>query len=142
MSIDPKFALRPRRDVNANVKELSVARRAPLQMSVGLEERKRLRTVAPANTPLRRTLMWIKTLPPDVQPGTLVRRFARIANLIAATWGDPKSFDAYMESLLTDTRGNRRGFAPAVHAEFVALRRYRDTLTDDGSPWDTQGKRG
>ena len=41
-----------------------------------------------ANTPLRRTLTWVAGLPPDVQPTALAGHFARIANLIAASWGD------------------------------------------------------
>jgi len=111
-------------------------------MNVGLEEQKHLRKVAPANVPLRRTLTWVAGLPPDVQPTALVGHFARIANLIAASWGDRKTFDAYMESLLTDKRGNRKGFPPEALTELMALQRYRDGLEDDDLGWDTVGKRG
>jgi len=97
-------------------------------MSVGVEEHKHLRKAAPANIALRRTLMWVASLPPTVRPTALVRRFAGIANLIAATWGDEKAFDTYMESLLTDKRGNRKGLPPHVVGELVALQRYRRTL--------------
>ena len=128
MPIYHKSALRPRRDIYANAEERLVLRQAPSQMSVELEEHQHLRTAAPANKPLRRTLTWVASLPADVQPTALMRHFARIANLIALTWGDPRFFHAYMESLSTDKRGNRRGFPPVVLAELGALQRYRDTL--------------
>ena len=129
MSIYRKSALRPRSNVYANVEERLVLH-APSQMSVELEEHQHLRTAAPANKPLRRTLTWVASLPPDVQPTALMRHFVRIANLIAATWGNPRFFDTYMESLLADKRGTRRGFPPDVLAELVALQRYRDTFQD------------
>ena len=110
-------------------------------MSIGLEEQKNLRKVAPADAPLRRMLIWVARLPPDIQPTALVRRFAGIANFIAATWREPKSFDIDVESLFTDKRGNRQGFPPEVLAELVALQRHRDSLMADGSAWDTVGKR-
>ncbi|HKE40146.1 MAG TPA: hypothetical protein VKG21_09935 [Casimicrobiaceae bacterium] len=55
----------------------------------------------------------------------LMRQFARVANLIAATWGDLEAFETYMESLLTDKRGNRKGFPPDVVAELSALEIHR-----------------
>ena len=142
MSIYRNSARRPRNDVYANEEERLVPRSGPSQMNVGLEEQKHLRKVAPANVPLRRTLTWVAGLPPDVQPTALVGHFARIANLIAASWGDRKTFDAYMESLLTDKRGNRKGFPPEALTELMALQRYRDGLEDDDLGWDTVGKRG
>jgi hypothetical protein len=122
-----KPARRPRSDVYANVEEGLVLRQAPSQLSVALEEHAYLRTAAPANKPLRRTMTWLATLPPGVQPTALLRHFARIANLISATWGKPKVFDTYMESLLNDKRGNRRGFPPEVLSDLITLQRYYDT---------------
>jgi len=142
MSIYRNFALPPRSDVYANEQEMLVPRDEPSQVDVGLEEHRHLRKGAPANVPLRRTLTWVAGLPPNVQPTALVGHFARIANLIAATWGDRKTFDSYMESLLTDRRGNRKGFPPEVLAELMALQRYRDSLEVEDVAWDTVGKRG
>jgi hypothetical protein len=142
MSIHRKFALRPRSDAYANVEKRLVLRQTPRHMNVGLEGHKRLRKEARANTPLRCTLMWVASLPPDVQPTALVRHFARIANLIAATWRDPKSFEICMESLFIDKRGNRQGFPPEVLAELVALQRHHDFLMDDDAARETIGKRG
>jgi hypothetical protein len=115
--------------------------RPALPMSVGIEEHKESRRAAPANLLLRRTLVWLASLPPDILPTALVRRFPRIANLIAATWRDPKSFDAYMESLLTDNRGTRRGFPPDVLAELEALQRCHHALREESSAWDGVSKR-
>ncbi|MDQ2963865.1 MAG: hypothetical protein M3R31_12025 [Pseudomonadota bacterium] len=128
---------------NAYASRAPVPLRAPTQMSVGQEERKRLRKASPANMPLPRTLTWVASLPPNVQPTALLRQYARIANLVAAAWGAPKPFDAYMESLLNDTRGNRRGLPSEVLDELVTLQRYHhDTIREDDAPWETVSKRG
>jgi hypothetical protein len=86
----------------------------------------------------------MEDLPPDVRPTALLRLHARIANLIAATWGDPKAFGTYMESLLRDTRGNRQGFPPEIVAELVALKQYYDKREEDDHIiiWQSAGKRG
>jgi hypothetical protein len=100
------------------------------QIDSELDLHQPLRKATPINRPLLRTLMWVADLPHDVQPIALLRRFARIANLIAAAWGDRKCFHVYMESLLADKRGNRRGFPPDVLRDLIALQRYYDTRTD------------
>jgi hypothetical protein len=97
---------------------------APSPMRVSLEEYKSLRRVDPIDTPLHHTLLWFASLPPEVQPFVLLRRYARVANLIAATWRHRTSFRPYIESLLIDTRGDRRGFPPAVRRELMTLERY------------------
>src|SRR5437764_13002835 len=142
MSIYRKFAPHPRSDVYANTEERLVSRTEPLHVNFELEKHKRLRKEAPANIPLRRTLTWIADLPLDIQPTALVRHFPRIANLIVATWGDRTTFEAYMESLLTDKRGHRKGFPPEALTDLMALQRYRDSLDADDLAWDTVGKRG
>jgi hypothetical protein len=115
--------------------------RGASQIDIEADQHQRLRKATPINKPLLRTLMWVAELPHDVRPIALLRRYARIANLIAAAWGDRKCFHAYMESLFTDNRGNRRGFPPDVLSELVALQRYYDTR-DQNSPWDAVSKRG
>ena len=96
--------------------------RSDLQrFDVEQEGHRHLRKAGPANTPLPRTLAWFASLPSEVQPSALLRQYPRITNLIAATWGDSKAFDSYMESLLTDKRGNRRGFPRDVLRELGAL---------------------
>jgi hypothetical protein len=133
----------PRSDVyaTATMEEEEASPCSPSPNNVEVGEKKHLRKAAPAKMLLPRTSTWVASLPPVVQPTALVRKFARIANLIAATWDDPKSFDAYMESLLTDKRGKRQGFPADVLAELVTLQRYHDTLKDE-SAWNAVGKRG
>jgi hypothetical protein len=111
-------------------------------MSVGIEEHKDLRQAASANILLQSTLMWVANLPPDIQPTALMRRFPRIANLVAATWGDPKFLDTYIEALLTYSRGTHRGFPPDLLPQLVALQRYRRTLRDESLALDSVSKRG
>ena len=98
------------------------------QVNVDLEERRRLRSAKPAEVALPRTLRWVASLPPEVQPTALVRRYARIANVIAATWGHATSFRSYMDCLFRSDRETRQGFPRDVLGELIALKRYHDAL--------------
>jgi hypothetical protein len=140
MSCYRKFApsLANANDVRSDVYALetmktSLVRRLSSQIHAGVDEYQHLRKATPVNTLLPRTARWIESLPPRVRPVVLVRQFARIANLIAATWGNVEHFENYMESLLTDKRGNRRGFPPEVLAELSALEVYRLTIERSNS---------
>ncbi len=110
------------------MEERLAPRRTTSKTSVGLEEHRHLRNAAPADKPLPRTLNWVASLPPDVRPTALLRRYARIANVIAATWGHATSLRSYMDCLFSENRGTRQGFPPEVLSELVALKRYHDTL--------------
>jgi len=113
------------------------------QPASGTDDPKRLRRGSPANILVPPTLKWLETVPANVRPHTLVRQYPRIANLIAAAWRDPKAFYAYMESLLHDKRGNRKGFPPEVLHELVALQQYYEMRNrDDNSVWSDVGRRG
>jgi hypothetical protein len=103
---------------------------------------KDLRRAAPASIVLPPTWKWVESLPPNIRPSALLRQYPRIANLIAAAWGDRKSFDTYMDSLLADKRGNRKGFPPEVLKDLAELRRFYDVAKDDTSVWHTVRKRG
>jgi hypothetical protein len=94
------------------------------------------RNAAPASMPLPRTLKWAASLPPDIRPISLLRRYPRIANLIAATWSDAKAFERYMESLLTDKRGgSRQGFPVDVLRELTTLAlHHSESLLGTGGP--------
>lgn len=135
MSIYRKFDIDPPTGVvvNETMEEGFVPRRTASGMSVRLEEHRHLRKAAPANTPLPRTLKWVATLPPNVQPTALLRHYARIANVIAATWGHATSLRSYMDCLFSDNRGNREGFPPEVLSELSTLRDYLDAHRDDNS---------
>jgi hypothetical protein len=106
------------------------------------EAYKRLRKNQPANIPLPRTKAWFEGLPPEVRPSALMRHFPRIANMIAAAWDDLVQFETYMNSLLTDRRGGRKGFPTDVIAELGALNTYRHSDQDFAAPaiaWSDAG---
>ena len=142
MAVYPKFApsVRNSNDIPSDVYAIesmkaSLARRPTPQISLGEDQYKHLRKTSPANIPLRRTLEWVEALPPRVRPMALLRQFARVANLIAATWGDVEAFETYIESLLTDKRGNRKGFPPEIVEELSALEVYRLAVERRDPPW-------
>lgn len=85
---------------------------------------RQLRRAQPLNQPLPATWRWIAELPPQVRPLSVVDRFPRIANILARTCLDGADFAAYMDSLLQDRRGDRRGFPNDVRSELVILGNY------------------
>jgi hypothetical protein len=86
--------------------------------------KRKLRKGEPANVLLPRTLTWAARLAPGIQPHALMRRFARIANSLAADWEHPATTYAYLNSLLIDKRPGRKGFPAEIVAELLALRRH------------------
>lgn len=82
----------------------------------------------PINVVQPRTLAWAADLPGDIQPQQLLRSFARIANLIASRWDEPRALYVYFGELLIDRRKGRRGFPPEVRSELLALRAYYSHL--------------
>ena len=79
---------------------------------------------------LPRTNNWIRSLPEQVRPHALAARFARIANFICAVWDDPPACLQYLEELLVDRRGGRKGFPIGVLRELNNLRAYYVTMHD------------
>jgi hypothetical protein len=92
------------------------------------EEWIKRRKTEPANGLLKPTFAWASTLPIEVQPRSLLYKFPRIANLLAAMWPDPNSFRRYIDDLLVDKRGNRQGFPVDVLRELFELRAYYDEV--------------
>jgi hypothetical protein len=86
------------------------------------------RKAQPANVILPLTRRWINSIPTEFRPQTLPIRFGRIANLLAATWDNPKECTAYISSLLHDDRGGRQGFPPEVMQDLRDLRVYYAAL--------------
>jgi hypothetical protein len=87
-----------------------------------------VRKAAPANQPFPATFKWIAGLPPEVRPLELLKRFPRIANMLAQAWSDPAAYREYMFDLLIDRRGGRQGFPQDVRSELLRLRTYFDDL--------------
>ena len=113
------------------------------QDSSHAEEHKRRRKAEPANVPLSRTLNWVEGLPSSVKPTALLRQYARIANVLAATWDDPKALSSYMDCLFREDRGNRKGFPSDILCELLALQEYHAKLdAKNVSTWAVVRKRG
>jgi hypothetical protein len=104
--------------------------------SVNWTERRKL--AAGGAEPLRTaTLQWILKLPEHIQPRHLHLRYPRIANKLAAEWEHIAVCEGYLDSLITDKRGGRKGFPLAVAQEIAALREYFFRLHHKNlTPWD------
>ncbi len=85
---------------------------------------KHLRRAQPLNFALPATWRWVARLPPDIRPLSLLDEFPRIANVLARTWPDAPNFAVYLDSLLHDRRGGRRGFPGHVQSELMMLRDF------------------
>jgi hypothetical protein len=84
------------------------------------------RRLQPLNQLLPATAKWAGTLPAGVQPLALLQRLPRIANAISRSWRDPVALRSYMDELLVDRRGGRRGLPPDIHNELLTLRQFHD----------------
>jgi hypothetical protein len=84
----------------------------------------RQRRAAPVAFLLPSTQKWLDALPRRVQPHALCDFYPRVANFVAAMWGDTESVKAYFDELLVDRRLGRRGFPPDVFKDLRALRDY------------------
>ena len=135
MSTDRAFDIETSNDLSADdTTAEKLVPRGTSRMDIGSEEYRHLRRAEPACKPLPRTLKWVASLPPNVQPTALLRHFPRIANVIAATWGHSISLRSYMDCLFSDRRGTRQGFPPEVLRELVALKHYHNSLKPSDSP--------
>ena len=83
------------------------------------------------------TIQWILKLPPHIQPRHLQVKYPRVANRIATLWGDEGGCESYLDDLLTDKRGGRKGFPLNVATEIASLRDYHFRLHHKGMvAWD------
>jgi hypothetical protein len=84
----------------------------------------RQRRAAPVAFLLPSTQKWLDAMPRRVQPHALCDYYPRVANFVAAMWGDTESLRAYFDELLVDRRIGRRGFPRDVFNDLRALRDY------------------
>src|SRR5437762_4635208 len=83
------------------------------------------------------TIQWIMKLPAQIQPRHLQVKYPRVANRIAALWGDPTGCESYLDDLLTDKRGGRKGFPLNVATEVSSIRDYYFRLNHKGgAAWE------
>ena len=84
----------------------------------------RQRRASPVAFLLGNTQKWLDALPYRVQPHALCEFYPRVANFIAAMWGDTESLRVYFDELLVDRRGGRKGFPLDVFNNLRVLRDY------------------
>ena len=70
------------------------------------------------------TIDWMLALPVALRPARLADRLPRLANQIAAVWGDRQRCLGALNGLLTDDRGNRRGLPNDLRLEIQALQQH------------------
>ena len=72
-------------------------------MSIGVHPRKS----NPDNEVTPQGRKWLRSLPPDVRPISLVEKHPQIVNLIALAWDNPSAINALLTDLLVDARRTR-----------------------------------
>jgi hypothetical protein len=70
------------------------------------------------------TIRWMAGLPADVRPFGLAQQFPRIANAIAQLWPRVARCTEYLDSLVLDDRGGRKGFDYGIAQELTRLHGY------------------
>ena len=83
-----------------------------------------VRKARPAEYLLPLTEKWFDAFPADKAPCALASQYPRVANMIAVQWRDHRGAPELFEDLLTDKRGGRAGFPPAVRRDLLMLQEY------------------
>lgn len=83
-----------------------------------------VRRARPAEYLLPLTEKWFDRFPPERAPCALASQYPRICNLIAVHWNDHRGAPELFEDLLTDRRGGRAGFPPAVRRDLLAVQEH------------------
>jgi len=100
------------------------------------------RTRIPEEPLLNVTRTWLASLPQDVRPVELARQFPRIANRLRHLWTRVATCEEYLDGLLVDRRGNRKGFPLKITQELESLREYYALLHPKRrSIWDSVDER-
>ena len=69
-------------------------------------------------------LAWLEQLPPEVRPKELAIQYPRIFNKIVELWRRPLLCEKYLDELLMDERGTRKGFPEDVATELTVLKNH------------------
>lgn len=70
------------------------------------------------------TYRWFAKLPENIKTWDLIRYFPRIANELADVWERPTVCARFLDQLLLDNRGDRKGFPVKVMREIMTLQHY------------------
>lgn len=98
----------------------------------------------PAESLAPEAITWLASLPFTVRPRQLPIQFVRIANSLGRTWADPLRCASYLDDLVLDRRGDRRGFPLDIALEIVSIKNYFETVVNPTpqSVWDEVAARG
>ena len=70
------------------------------------------------------SVAWLQSLPPNVTPHELARRYPRICNRMVERWKYPDLMIHFFDHLLIDNRGTRRGFPMTIALEIAGLQEH------------------
>jgi hypothetical protein len=71
------------------------------------------------------THLWLRRVPPRLHPKQLCRHHPRLANRLAGYWDDRAQVLQFIDDLLIDRRGGRKGLPDRVRAELQLLGRFQ-----------------
>ena len=95
------------------------------------------RKEAPTETLSDQTAAWMAEMPESVRPRQLALRYARIANRICQLWPERLKCERFLDDLMTDQRGGRKGFPLQIANELATLRDHYFRLHHHGkSAWE------
>jgi hypothetical protein len=95
------------------------------------------RKQAPTETLSDETAAWMADLPESARPRQLALRYARIANRICKLWPERLKCERFLDDLMTDHRGGRKGFPLHIANELATLRDHYFRLHHQGkSAWE------
>lgn len=109
--------------------ELEATRKRGVQIAQGPAESR-----AEGDRLLDATVRWLAGLPEDSRPIELARNCPRVANALAQLWQRVPRCEEYLDSLVVDDRGGRKGFPFDVAMELTRLRRYYAALHPVATP--------
>ncbi len=135
---------RPANDPYAPLEDLDRQRRREAELD---EARQQSRRKAPSQSDLKllpESAVWLKGLPLEVKPLKLAAHYPHVVNRICSLWTRPTHLDRYMQELLHDTRGNRKGFPLGVALELTTLHEYyvSEVYPVATTVWDTHSASG
>jgi hypothetical protein len=95
------------------------------------------RKQAPTEALSDETAAWMAELPESARPRQLALRYARIANRICKLWPERLKCERFLDDLMTDQRGGRKGFPLQIANELATLRDHYFRLHHHGkSAWE------
>lgn len=100
------------------------SRGAPSSALVDTTDWSSVRRARPAEHLLPLTEKWFDKFPSDRAPCALASQYPRVCNMIAVQWNDHRGAPELFEDLMTDRRGGRAGFPPAVRRDLQSVQEF------------------